>query len=193
MVRFCSIVLFCVLLVSACTRTHLLSTITLPSIDGHAYSFKQLHQFKATVIVFLEPDCPISQKYTLLLRQLAKTFPNQNVELLAVYPMPYIKAEKIKNFAQKYQLPITHLIDSRQKLTQLLSASITPEVFLLNNEGEVIYQGMIDNWFYSLGKSRSVITEHYLTDAVASYLEKKPIAVKKTNAVGCDIEIRETW
>lgn len=193
MIRFCSMVLFFVLLMSACTRTQPLSTITLPSIEGNSYSFNQLHQFKATVIVFLEPDCPISQKYTLLLRQLAKSFSSKNVNLLAVYPMPYIKAEKIKTFAQKYQLPITHLIDSRQKLTKLVGASITPEVFLLNNEGKIIYQGMIDNWFYSLGKSRSVITEHYLTDALASYLAEKPIAVKKTTAVGCDIEIRETW
>lgn len=193
MIRFCSMALFFVLLMCACTRTQPLSTITLPSIEGNSYSFNQLHQFKATVIVFLEPDCPISQKYTLLLRQLAKSFSSKNVNLLAVYPMPYIKAEKIKTFAQKYQLPITHLIDSRQKLTKLVGASITPEVFLLNNEGKIIYQGMIDNWFYSLGKSRSVITEHYLTDALASYLAEKPIMVSKTTAVGCDIEIRETW
>ncbi|MFN8355731.1 MAG: redoxin domain-containing protein [Spirosomataceae bacterium] len=174
------------------TNAQTIRTIKLRELDGRHFSFRKLSRYRGSVIVFLEPDCPISQKYTLNLRQLRQRLDSLHIRLIAVYPMPYIKPAKVKAFAETYQLSLTHLIDARQKLTKLLQATTTPQVFLLNQKLQVIYTGLIDNWFYALGKSRGVITAHYLDDAIAAYLQHKPITIPKTEPVGCDIEIR-TW
>lgn len=64
-------------------------------------------------------------------------------------------------------------------LAKYLKATTTPEVFVLNNKGEVVYSGAIDNWAIDLGEKRQVITEFYLKDALNALLQNKKIAVKK--------------
>ena len=80
------------------------------------------------------------------------------------------------------------LHDPKNKLTNLLKATITPEVFMLNQQQKVIYQGRIDNWAYEVGRKRTVITEHNLRDAIKTFKKRQPIAYPKTKAVGCFIE-----
>ena len=79
-------------------------------------------------------------------------------------------------------------MNAKQTLTKQLEASVTPEVFLVNAKQKIQYQGMIDNQFYTLGKSRNVATEHYLKDAINAFLSNQPIKINTTQAVGCDIE-----
>jgi hypothetical protein len=68
-----------------------------------------------------------------------------------------------------------------------MQATITPEVFVMNQKKEIVYSGRIDNWAYELGKKRTVITEHDLANVLENL--NKGIVVKpyQTKAVGCFI------
>lgn len=88
----------------------------------------------------------------------------------------------------EYDLPFTAIADTDKKLTDNLQATVTPEVFLLDDQGHILYQGAIDNWFAAVGQQRQVITEHYLEDALDSFLSGGVVKTSKTNAVGCIIE-----
>ena len=80
------------------------------------------------------------------------------------------------------------LRDPENKLVKALGATITPEVFVLNGQYEVMYSGRIDNWAYELAKKRKLITAHDLQDALEAMLAGKKVIVTQTKAVGCFIE-----
>lgn len=140
-----------------------------------------------TVYVFLDTECPLSKNYTLTLRKIQAAYVNQDLRFVAVFPAVGDTPKRIRAFTRHYQLSCETQPDPKREWTQALSAQITPEAFLVNPEGEVLYAGKIDNWAVSLGKKRQVITQHYLKDAIDAALAGEPISIPRTEAVGCII------
>jgi peroxiredoxin len=139
---------------------------------------------QAAVIVFLAPDCPVSQSYTRTLNELRARFLGDGIELYGVFP----GAADFDDFVKTYQITFPVLGDPDFRLADHFDAMTTPEVFVVDRAGEVIYKGAIDNGAPALGVRRTVITEHYLADALGSFLRGEEIHVKDTPAVGCFIE-----
>jgi thiol-disulfide isomerase/thioredoxin len=143
---------------------------------------------KAAVFVFLATDCPLSQGYTLTLNDLSKEFEGSGVRFVGVFPGTEPQKGAIDDFVKTYNLKFQALADPDFKLADFLHASKTPETFVLNSAAQTIYKGAIDDWAPELGLHRTVVTKHYLKDALDSMLENKPVPVKETQAVGCFIE-----
>jgi len=139
------------------------------------------------VLVFLGTDCPISQKYTATINQIAANYGPKQVAIVGIFPQPGTTKANIASFVEHYQLNIPGYIDHKQQLTASVQATVTPEVVIVNPQGQVAYQGAIDNWYYALGKYRRQATEHYLLDALHAIQAGQQVATPHTEAIGCFI------
>ena len=137
-------------------------------------------------IIFLAIDCPISQKYMNRLKELRLLY-NNKISFHFYLTGQTNRSEKIE-FIENYALDFDIYIDHKNKKAKHLGAKVTPEVFLLDQEYTIHYNGAIDNWFYSLGKNRNLITSHYLEDAMNSLLNGTKIQIPYVQAIGCYIE-----
>lgn len=146
---------------------------------------KAYRPVRGKVMVFLATECPISQRYAQSVNQLVQHFPQIN--FTAVFTK-WDKPVAIQDFVQTYQLKAKVLRDARHSVAKRLGATVTPEAFLFNERGSVIYRGAIDNGYEALGKARPQPTRFYLKEAIEAYLNHQPIRIKKTKAVGCIIE-----
>jgi thiol-disulfide isomerase/thioredoxin len=135
------------------------------------------------VIIFLHPECPISQKYLHKIELLADEFKPFDFQLMI--PPKGILKKQIEDFRKEYSIKIPIKIDKKSKSIKQLRATITPEAFVLNSKNEVLYSGMIDNWFYDLSKYRPEATEFYLRAALSSIQKNEEIKINKTTAIGC--------
>lgn len=160
----------------------------LSTIEGTSFSFTGINKNKATVLLFLSPDCPLSQKYTLPFRELQNKYKRDNVRFVGIVPGKNHTNSSIKKFASEYHLEIPLLLDEDYELTHNLQATITPEVFIIDKKGKTFYSGCIDNWFVELGKKREVVTEKYLDNALNAILNDQEVEPKYTKAIGCFIE-----
>jgi thiol-disulfide isomerase/thioredoxin len=142
---------------------------------------------KATVFVFLSESCPICQSYTLPLKELYKKYSKKNIRFVGVFPNDDVTIKDLAEFKKTYAIPFELILDSAGTLTKKLKATITPEVFVEDGNGKIIYSGRIDDSFYAVGKRRKVVTTHELSDALAAYILNTEIRVPKTQAVGCII------
>lgn len=149
------------------------------------FDFSDLSQNKASVIVFFDIDCPICEKYTKLLKEINQQYSAQGVKVYVVYPYQYIDLKAISTFKEDFQFDLPIYFDTKRKLLHQLKGSVTPEVFLLNNMGAIVYNGAIDNWFYSLGKSRAQATENYLLDAINALLKSENVRIPYSKPIGC--------
>lgn len=141
------------------------------------------------VFVFLSETCPICQSISTELRELSEQFKTQPFGFLGVFPSSLSTETSRKQFADKYRLNFPFMADAQLTLTNRFDASTTPEVIVLNvTTGNIVYRGLIDNSFASVGRRRRVVTEHYLKDVLLAIQSQKPITLSSTKPVGCIIQ-----
>ena len=168
--------LWCILIIlAACTPAH--NPVT-----------SLLQNKRAAVFVFLAPDCPLSQSYTLTLNNLAKEFEANGIGFYGVFAGDDASTRAMDSFVATYHLSFPAIRDPEFKIADFFGATKTPEAFLTDSKGQTLYKGAIDNWAPELGEHRTVITQHYLYDALDSVRANKAFQVKETQATGCFIE-----
>jgi hypothetical protein len=137
---------------------------------------------KLTVFVLLSPECPLSRNYVTVLNKLVA---QNQAAFYGIIPGGAYSVADVAKFSKDYKANFPVFIDKSSKLTKSLHGSTTPECILTNENGHVIYRGLIDNWAYSLGKQRKVVTEKYLEVALTQTHAGKPVVVEHTKPVGC--------
>jgi peroxiredoxin len=143
---------------------------------------------RASVFIFLSPECPISQQCTKELEQLAQRFTSSGIAFYGVIPGSFYTKDEIAAFARTYRVSFPLLIDDRYNLTHQLNATITPEVVVVDSTGSVKYSGAVDNAYQSLGHKNARTTEHYLDAALTAIQFRKDILIRRTTPVGCLVE-----
>jgi len=151
-----------------------------PAARGLASSDRAL-----TAFIFLSTECPLSQNYTKPLNELRSAYDLATLDLVGVFPLSDDDDERVEAFCKKYPVQFSTRLDHGYELVYALRASVTPEVFLLGRDDELIYSGKIDNWAVELGKTRRVATAHYLKDAIDAHLQGRAPSVDHVDPVGC--------
>ena len=136
------------------------------------------------VVVFLSPECPLCQNYSLPLNELQKKYAGK-VEFSGVVPGKAYSAADVKAFTTKYHIAFPIMIDSAKSLSTSLKATVTPEVYLLAPDKKVLYHGSIDNWIKELGMQSARPTVFYLKDAIEQTLAHQPVRIPYNKPVGC--------
>jgi thiol-disulfide isomerase/thioredoxin len=137
--------------------------------------------------VFLSDECPMCQGYAPVLNQLATDYESKGVELIGVFPNYYATDSSILAYKNEYNIQFKTIKDSTFTLTNHFKASTTPQVFVENTEGVLLYAGQIDDAYFRAGKRRGTTSEHYLKVAIDAILEGKKPEIKETKAIGCVI------
>ncbi len=144
-----------------------------------------------TVYIFMREDCKICQNYTLKWQELHKTFSNDSIRFVGVFPNFSSKPKKIKAFKEKYQIPFDFVHDYFKTLTLRFGATVTPEVVVFNHrEGKVLYKGRTDNTYFRVGKRRTITTTSELQDALEAITNGNPVAIPETTSIGCFINFQ---
>lgn len=178
----------CLLLFLSLSTAFLSAQSGIKSWSGQELSPDDLWSSELNVFLFLSPECPLCENYSATIKTLRTEFEEGRVAFIGIFSGEWYSKEEITTFLARYQPPVTPILDPTYQLQQLFSATVTPEVVVTNNQGEVLYQGKIDNWIVSLGKKRTVVNQYYLRDALQSLLDGQQPEIAKTEPVGCFIE-----
>lgn len=146
-------------------------------------------QQRATAYIFMLEDCVICQSYTPLINQLYETY-HRDVEFILVFPNERSRRDSIEKFMQKYNLKLSYKTDHYKQLSHRYGVKVTPEVVVAGSDGNVVYQGSLDDGYAGIGKKRKA-SQQYLKNAIENYLAQKPISPKTTQAIGCFINYKE--
>ena len=145
-------------------------------------------EYSLTVIYFLSPECPLCINYTLAMRELEDEFASNSIKFYGVFSKEWYSKEEVNEFRLKYDLDFEMLFDTELKLAKTLKAKVTPQVFVLDAESNILYSGKIDNWVNELGKKKLEVSDRYLRNALVSCADGQPVRPKETEPIGCLIE-----
>ncbi|MGI9428329.1 MAG: redoxin domain-containing protein, partial [Bythopirellula sp.] len=143
---------------------------------------------KWKVVCFLGVECPLARLYGTRLSRLTKQYSHQGVRIVGVNSNPQDSADDIKRFMAELEISFPIIKDAGQNWAKRFGATRTTEVFVLDADDRVCYQGRIDDQ-YEPGLSRNEPTRHDLRAAIEALIGGRAVPVAKTQAVGCKITI----
>ena len=109
---------------------------------------------KAMVILFLAPDCPISNAYAPEIGRLIDDYGPRGVAFRVVHSDPRVTEDAARQHAKDFNLRCPVVLDPKHELADAAGATVTPEAAVFAGEGKRVYLGRIDDLFYSFGKRR---------------------------------------
>lgn len=90
----------------------------------------------------------------------------------------------MQNYANAQAYKWYYVVDSNNELADAFGANRTPECYLFNKEGILIYHGAIDD----NPADDSKVTRSHLKEAINEMLNGKNVSVKESRSVGCGIK-----
>jgi hypothetical protein len=142
------------------------------------------------VLLFLSPECPISNAFAPEIGRLAVDYAPLGVAFRQVYTDPGVSQDRLRAYAREFALPGELLRDPDQALARLHGVRVTPEAVVLDRRGLRVYRGRIDDRYLAPGKYRLHPTTRELRDALDAVLDGVPVAVPETDAAGCPLTRR---
>jgi len=159
-------------------------------LDGRAIDRLAPPGSRAVVLFFAASDCPISNRYIPEIERLDREFAPDGIRFWWVYPNPEDTANVVRHHDQQFDVHGDTLLDTRQRLTSMAHATITPEVaiFIPEESGlHEVYRGRIDDRYLSLGQERPAAQKHDLEDALRAVVQGRTIPPPGGPPVGCSI------
>src|SRR5215210_5497532 len=156
---------------------------TLPDADGKEHSLASLKGSKGTVLIFIATKCPVSNAYNERMQKLAEEYKAKGVNVVGINANSTEPAAEVKSHAAEKGLTFAILKDPNNKIADRFGAQSTPEAYLLDASGKLVYHGAIDN-----SRNGDSVTSSYLRDAVEATLAGKPVEKSEVKAFGCSIK-----
>jgi peroxiredoxin len=142
---------------------------------------------KAVVVLFLGTECPLSNDYLLEHARLHTAYSEKGVHFVGVNSNRQDSPARVAEHARKHKVPFPMVKDPANKVADQFGARRTPEVFLLDGSGKVLYQGRIDDQFGIGYRRPGKPTRRDLAEAIDEVLAGKPVSKPRTEVAGCFI------
>jgi hypothetical protein len=90
----------------------------------------------------------------------------------------------MQEYAKEQDYKWHYVVDENSVLADAFGANRTPETFLFNKEGKLVYHGAIDD----NPTNASAVGRKHLKEAINEMVAGKDIAIKTSRSVGCAIK-----
>lgn len=168
------------------------ANVKMKGVDGKEVSFKELMGSKGLLVIFSCNHCPWVKAWQARMVALGNEYSQKGVGVVAVnsndtaaYPdddMDHMVAQAKEH---GYQFP--YVMDATSEVARAFGATRTPEAFLFDAQGKLVYHGAIDD----NAEKPQEVKKTYLADALAAVVAGKPVPVAETKALGCSIKFRQ--
>ena len=191
-----SVLLLCIIFAGAGCGSGFKSTVESPlqadlagvvDLDDKAVNPFEANGGQPMVLLFVSPDCPISNRYAPAVRRLFQEFQPHGIKFWLVYPDPETSIAAIKEHTRQFGYPMEVLRDRKHELVERAEVRVTPSVAVFLSDHGLGYCGRIDNRYQELGKERPEATQHDLQEVLDAISRGDQVTVRKTRAVGCYI------
>jgi peroxiredoxin len=158
----------------------------LPDHLGQEHALADLADQDLVVVAFLGTECPLAKLYAGRLQTIADDYAGRKVAVVAIMSNVQDSPADIAAFVREHKITYTVLKDRDNEVATMFEAERTPQVFLLDRDRVVRYQGRIDDQ-YLVGIPRDKPTREDLRLAIDELLAGKAVSVSKTEPLGCII------
>jgi peroxiredoxin len=159
------------------------AAFTLPNPAGKPVQVGDWDKSKATVLMFIATKCPVSNDYNTRMASLAKAYSGKGIKFVGINSNKAELGSEVASHSKENGFDFPVLKDPQNKIADRFDAKVTPEVYVVGPQGDLLYRGRIDN-----SQNVANVKDKSLAVALDSILAGKPVAEKETRAFGCSIK-----
>lgn len=159
------------------------------TLTGHDEKEYQLSDFAGKIVVleWFNHSCPFVVPHydNETMVTLANKYSGEDVAWMAINSTSTAPLSIDKEFARKYDLPYPILNDRTGEVGRMFGATNTPQIYVIDRTGEIVYNGPIDN------AHRGVAPDEYnaYVDNVLNKLTSgQDVTPMKIKPVGCTVK-----
>ena len=167
---------------------------TLTDLSGKPVKLSDLRG-KVVVLEWVNPDCPYVQKHynSANMPNLQKEYAGRQVTWLAInstreghseFKSPQQMGSWMK---EKGGAPAATLLDRDSKVGKLYGATNTPQMFVIDPKGTLVYAGAIDDK-RSTNPADVKTAKNYVRVALEESMAGKPVSTASTTPYGCTVK-----
>jgi peroxiredoxin len=166
--------------------------VKLKNVDGRDLTLAGAAGEKGLLVVFTCNHCPWVRAWEDRLVALGNSYPAKGIGVVAVNPndpsqFPADGFPEMQARARESGYAFPYAMDTTSDVGRAFGATHTPEAFLFDARGKLVYHGAIDD----NARHPDEVQHHYLRDALDALLAGRPIAVSESKALGCSIVLRK--
>jgi len=165
---------------------------------GHDGKHHTLQQYLGKIIVleWYNHSCPFVRKHydSGNMQKLQKKFTEVGVIWLSIVSSAKGKQGYFSSSFKAYQMKLQEgsqaaavLIDENGKVGKAFGAKRTPEMFILDKLGKIVYMGAIDN-IATVNKSDIKRARNYVAESLDKLLKGEKVALARTRPYGCGVK-----
>jgi peroxiredoxin len=171
------------------TKAPLASTKLTSVTDGKEVSIEKAAGKKGTMVVFTCNGCPYAKAWEERIVELGNTYSKKGVGVLLINSnSPTVSKgdnpEATKERAKERGMQFAYGLDPQSQVARAFGATKTPEAFVFDKDGKLVYHGTIDDNHEDASK----VQKRYLKDALEAVSAGKTPPVQETKSLGCGIK-----
>jgi peroxiredoxin len=157
-------------------------------IDDKNHSLSEYKDYSAKLIIFMCNHCPYVQAKVDALNEIYEKFKGK-IAMIGINSNDAVKYPddsfgSMKKFAKEKGFGFTYLVDETQEVAKKYGAVCTPDPFLFDKEGRLVFHGRIDNAM----KPEDKPTEKTMIQNIEQVLSAKKIEKDFDPSMGCSIK-----
>ena len=159
------------------------------AVDGKDMTMKGAMGKNGVIVMFSCNTCPFVIKNQSITQKTIEYAKTHNVGMVIINSNEAKRDgddsyKEMKKYAQQQGYTVPYLADNNSTVADLFGANHTPEIFLFNNQGRLVYKGaMNDNPSDPIAYKKM-----YITEAIDALIAGKEIDPKTTKSIGCSIK-----
>ena len=162
------------------------------NIDGKNITLASAAGKKGTLVFFICNHCPWVKKWQSRIAAVGNAAKKNGIGVVAINSndpaaYPEDSYESMKKRAKDVGYRFAYAVDETSDLARAFGASHTPEVFLFDADGKLVYHGAVDDNAHD----KSAVEHNWLQDAVNAVQAGQEVPVAETKALGCGIKMRQ--
>ena len=164
------------------------ATVRLKDVSGKEISLQQVREANGLLVMFSCNTCPYVMRNQDRTKEVCTYAARNRIGVVLLNSNASSRDEgnsfaDMQSYARSQDYKWYYAIDEDGSVAAAFGARRTPECFLFDKTGVLVYHGAIDD---SPGDPSQVKRQHLRT-AIDEMLAGKPIMVKETRSVGCSI------
>ncbi len=156
--------------------------LTLWTFDGKSFDMSNYAARRGTLLVILSSRSPATVEVVDTIARIAEKYRRKEILFVGLIPNDAEATDEWRAFYQRHDLRFPSYRDPGGKIAKRLHARVTPEAFLLDAQGVLVYRG----GFHGDGAAED------LDATLAAFLRGEPIPKKTSRATGTPIQAEGT-
>jgi len=165
--------------------------VKMAGVDGKSVTLASVAGEKGTLVVFTCNHCPWAKMWQTRVTEIGNAAGKVGIGMVAINandPAEYPEdgMDGMKQRAKELKIKFPYVVDATSDVARAFGASRTPEAFLFDADGKLVYHGTIDD----SPKDAAAVKDAYLKDAVNAVSTGKTVTTAETKSMGCSIKFR---